>query len=172
MVCIAPGLWPRSWPLRRLRPFSPFPTKGAAKSAPWTPRGVQGVGRLSRVERRFFRARNPTGDGHCRCFGSWACAHHRVPPRSGYGRGVRNANDGRHRPSCGSATTPKGGEPRRPLSAMEEWSKRCAQYSPGSGALRPWCVSTYRPWDSWSRSQRTGNVAGSTNNWRARVGFS
>ena len=21
---------------------------------------------------------------------------------------------------------------------MEEWSKRCAQYSPGSGALRPW----------------------------------
>ena len=30
--------------------------------------------------------------------------------------------------------TPKGGEPRRPLSAMEEWSKRCAQYRPGLGA--------------------------------------
>ena len=62
-------VWPRNWPLRRLRPFSPFPTKGAAKSAPCAPRGVQGVGRLSRVERRFFRARNPTGDGHCRRFG-------------------------------------------------------------------------------------------------------
>ena len=46
--------WPRNWPLRRLRPFSPFPTKGATKSAPQTPQGVRGVGRLSRVDRRFF----------------------------------------------------------------------------------------------------------------------
>ena len=35
-------IWPRNWPLRRLRPFSPFPTKGAAKSAPCAPRGVRG----------------------------------------------------------------------------------------------------------------------------------
>ena len=44
-------LWPRNWPLRRLRPFSPFPTKGAAKSAPCAPRGVQGAGRLSKSYR-------------------------------------------------------------------------------------------------------------------------
>ena len=66
--------WPRNWPLRRLRPFSPFPTKGATKSASQTPQGVRGVGRLSRIDRRFFRARNPAGDGHCRRFSDCATA--------------------------------------------------------------------------------------------------
>ena len=61
-------VWPRNWPLRRLRPCSPFPTKGATKSASQTPQSARGVGRLSRVDRRFFRARNPAGGGHCRWF--------------------------------------------------------------------------------------------------------